>query len=108
MSLIAKSQTHVMLIAVLAIGLSACARDDRGPGAAQTPPQKTQTQQGKPMVATRPVVRIEPLPIAQMVEDALVDCAYIIEMYKEYQSAPIHGVEREITSCLNQMALAQF
>lgn len=45
------------------------------------------------------------LPAIEIVQPVLRDCTYIIEIYEEYTSAPLHGVEREITACLNQAAL---
>ncbi len=77
---------------VMMVALTACAHNE------QAAPDK---QGGSPATSGLPGTDC----VAASAASAWADCAYLVEIYAEYKSAPTHGVEREITRCLNRAAV---
>ncbi len=101
------------LILALALGLASCAGADQRLDSVKNDRAKSAAQASASAVPSSPVIAApsQPASSGDLVVDPAIgavaqSCAYIIEIYEEYRSAPVQGVEREVTACLNQMALA--
>ena len=101
------------LILALALGLASCAGADQRSDSGKNDGAESAAQVGVGAAPSSPEIAVPSQPASSdnLVIDSAIgavaqSCAYIVEIYKEYRSAPVRGVEREVTACLNQMALA--